>query len=58
MKADKLLTQKEVAERLHMSVENVGKLRAEKKLNAYIFGHRTVRIAESEVWRFMQERRA
>ena len=50
---ERLLTQKEAAERLTISLQALRHLRRARKLNFFRLGHRTVRIAESEIERYL-----
>lgn len=47
------LTQRQVAERCQVSVESVRKWRYAKRLNFINLGHRSVRISEEELDRFL-----
>jgi excisionase family DNA binding protein len=53
--ADKLLTQKEVAAMLRVSLKTVQLLRRNHRLPFERYGHRTVRVRESALAQFKQE---
>lgn len=53
--APELMTTKEVAKFLRVSVETLADWRREGKLKSMRLNHRTVRISRSEVQRFLDE---
>jgi excisionase family DNA binding protein len=55
---DRLLTQREVSELLGLSVKTLQVLRRNRKIEFVRFGHRTIRIRESEVSRFCSQHSA
>ncbi len=52
-KLDRYLTTAQVAERLQLSLREVRRLREEDKLPFIKLGHRSVRIAESQLLRYL-----
>ncbi len=54
--ADKLLTQREVATLLGVSIKTLQILRRNRKIGFARLGHRTIRFRESQVSAFLQKR--
>lgn len=55
--ADRYLTQREVCEALRISLKTLQVWRRQRRLTFYRFGHKTVRIRESELLRLQTEAR-
>lgn len=56
MKEEKMLTQREAAKRLQISVKTLQILRRQRRINFFRLGYRTIRIAESEIQQFINRR--
>ena len=56
MNIDKLLTQREVSQRLGVSRKTLQTLRRNRKIGYVQFGHRTIRFRESDVQTFIAKR--
>ena len=56
MNIDKLLTQREVCQRLGICRRTLQSLRRNRKIGYVQFGHRTIRFRETDVQRFIAKR--